>query len=196
MPKAKKSATKAKLRKTQHDLLQSCRLCGIIGGNRVPIIQETMTIGDDTCIDESNEIQINKKIQDCLSIEVKYGDNLPPLICVICLNKLNDFYEFRIMCSETNIRLHKALGISIDKPQPVGMVVSTGTADNQLDCILGVAGPVFFQPSSSTNKEVNKKITPIKKESKIKYKAPEANDEDDDKPLIKRVKVKMKFLEA
>lgn len=71
MPKAKRSAAlKAKLKNNRRDLLQSCRLCGIIGGNRVPIIQETITIGDDTCIDESNEIQINKKIQDCLSIEV------------------------------------------------------------------------------------------------------------------------------
>lgn len=43
------------------------------------------------------------------------NDQMPKNICSLCVDKINDFYEYREMCWATNSQTRKLLGI----PEPV-----------------------------------------------------------------------------
>ena len=43
--------------------------------------------------------------------QVHQDDKMPPLICELCVDKVNDFYEFLEMCRQTNKRTRLRLGL-------------------------------------------------------------------------------------
>ncbi|XP_077302701.1 uncharacterized protein LOC143923075 [Arctopsyche grandis] len=115
-------------RQTYYELFKACRLCGSGGGYKMPIVQGAPTPND-------TEPELRHKIRDCCSIDVNTDDKMPPLICELCVDKVNDFYEFREMCRSTNSRVRASLGLP---PQTFNQESSAE------DCILGVSGPLIY----------------------------------------------------
>ncbi|KAI5637184.1 zinc-finger associated domain (zf-AD) domain-containing protein [Phthorimaea operculella] len=81
------------------------------------------------------DIELRQKLKECVQIEVNQDDKMPPLICELCVDKVNDFYEFLLMCRETNVKTRQRLGL----PEPYPLSSLDGD-----DCILGVTEPVFM----------------------------------------------------
>lgn len=46
-----------------------------------------------------------------LWFQVKKNDQMPQNICTLCADKINDIYEYREMCTATNIQTRKLLGL-------------------------------------------------------------------------------------
>lgn len=44
---------------------------------------------------------------------------MPQTMCSLCVDKINDFYEFREMCFATNNQTRKLLGLKQSDPQKV-----------------------------------------------------------------------------
>jgi len=42
---------------------------------------------------------------------VAKNDNMPSMVCSLCADKINDFYEFREMCKTTNTQTRLLLGL-------------------------------------------------------------------------------------
>ncbi|CAH4033103.1 unnamed protein product [Pieris brassicae] len=91
-----------------YEIYRSCRLCGAGTGYKMPIVQNIIPI-------EDTEVDLKTKIQECLQLEVQENDKMPPLICELCADKISDFYDFLIMCKQTNKRTRMRLGL----PMPV-----------------------------------------------------------------------------
>lgn len=51
------------------------------------------------------------KLKKNLLFQVKKNDQMPQNICTLCADKINDFYEYREMCTATNIQTRKLLGL-------------------------------------------------------------------------------------
>ncbi|XP_014294418.1 uncharacterized protein [Halyomorpha halys] len=64
-----------------------CRLCTSSEGNKTHIFK-----------DEGRKRQLPTKIQACLRIQVSEEDSLPKIICNLCLDKLEGFFDFRTSC--------------------------------------------------------------------------------------------------
>lgn len=43
--------------------------------------------------------------------QVTMRDQMPQRICALCVDKINDIYEYREMCSATNKQTRKLLGL-------------------------------------------------------------------------------------
>ncbi|XP_045489869.1 uncharacterized protein LOC123690518 isoform X2 [Pieris rapae] len=91
-----------------YEIYRSCRLCGAGTGYKMPIVQNIFPI-------EDTEVELRTKIQECLQLQVQENDKMPPLICELCADKICDFYDFLIMCKQTNERTRMRLGL----PMPV-----------------------------------------------------------------------------
>lgn len=55
-------------------------------------------------------------------IKVLSNDKMPQQMCIMCLDKINDFYEFRLMAENTEKQTREALGL------PIPVVLATGPA--------------------------------------------------------------------
>uniref|UniRef100_A0A023EY60 Putative c2h2-type zn-finger protein n=1 Tax=Triatoma infestans TaxID=30076 RepID=A0A023EY60_TRIIF len=64
-----------------------CRLCTSNKGTKVHMFKE-----------EGKRRQIPTKIQICLRLQVNEQDSLPKLICNMCLEKLENYFDFRTNC--------------------------------------------------------------------------------------------------
>ncbi|XP_059050288.1 uncharacterized protein LOC131845265 [Achroia grisella] len=102
--------TKSKLdRQTIYEIYRGCRLCGAGAGYKMPIIQTVVDL-------DGNGMELKQKIQECVQIEINPDDKMPPLICELCVDKVNDFYQFMEMCKQTNIHTRLRLGLPLQKP--------------------------------------------------------------------------------
>ncbi|XP_072934895.1 uncharacterized protein [Epargyreus clarus] len=144
---------------TIYEIYRACRLCGAGGGYKMPIIQSIVNL--DGC-----DVVLRQKIRECVQIEVQQDDKMPPLICELCVDKVNDFYEFLEMCRQTNKRTRLRLGLP---PQ----MMPLGTPDAG-DCILGVTEPICVYDEDS-NEPLSDKKTKVLKGGKIK-KEPEKKE--------------------
>ncbi|XP_050093567.1 streptococcal hemagglutinin [Anopheles aquasalis] len=91
-----------------------CRLCGVDHPDKLPIIED-----DDVVIlfdEEDEETSLVKKIEECVGILVHKDDKMPQLICQLCLEKVNDFYEYRSMCAATNVQTRTLLNLHMVHP--------------------------------------------------------------------------------
>ncbi|XP_028038322.1 uncharacterized protein LOC114249054 [Bombyx mandarina] len=127
---------------TIYEIYRSCRLCGAGAGYKMPIIQNVI-------IDDSS-IELSIKIRECLQIKVHQDDKMPPLICELCVDKVNDFYEFLDMCRRTNIRTRQRLGL------PVNIMKTAENADSNTS-ILGVTEPIVLNDDSDDDLPIKKK---------------------------------------
>lgn len=51
--------------------------------------------------------------------QVTKDDKMPQTMCSLCVDKINDFYEFREMCYATNKQTRNLLGLKQADPQKV-----------------------------------------------------------------------------
>ncbi|CAH2083396.1 unnamed protein product [Euphydryas editha] len=121
-------------KQTIYEIYRACRLCGAGAGYKMPIIQNVVHL-------DGAEVELIQKIRECVQIEVHQDDKMPPLICELCVDKVNDFYEFLEMCRQTNKRTRLRLGLP-PQAMPRG-------APDAGDCILGVTEPVFINEDSN-----------------------------------------------
>lgn len=62
---------------------------------------------------------------------------MPQRICALCVDKINDFYEFREMCQATNTQTRKLLNLPEPK-QPKKFTIMPGA--EEVESIFGVVG--------------------------------------------------------
>ncbi|KPJ00392.1 Replicase polyprotein 1a [Papilio xuthus] len=148
--------------KIAYEIFRSCRLCGAGAGYKMPIVQN---------VDLDGDVPLTQKIRECVQIEVHQEDKMPPLICELCVDKVNDFYEFSEMCKQTNMKTRLRLGLP-PQTMPRG-------APNADDCILGVTETIFSTEDSNESiiKHKQVKLSKSKKETsdKVKMKSSENN---------------------
>ncbi|CAG9120244.1 unnamed protein product [Plutella xylostella] len=132
-------------KQTIYEIFRACRLCGAGGGYKMPIIQNVVDL-DDT------DVELKQKIKECVQIEVHPEDKMPPLICELCIDKINDFYEFLEMCRITNSKTRQKLGLP---PQ-------TLEVPDEDNCILGVTEPLYHKDDDDSEDEPLVNQTAIK----------------------------------
>ncbi|KAL0858325.1 hypothetical protein ABMA27_012220 [Loxostege sticticalis] len=123
-----------------YEIYRACRLCGAGAGYKMPIIQNVVDL-------DTSGIELTQKIRDCVQIEVHPDDKMPPLICELCVDKVNDFYEFVELCQRTNKRTRMRLGLPAQTSARVAGP-SSDASSNSGDCILGVTEPVYQNDDS------------------------------------------------
>ncbi|GBP50075.1 hypothetical protein EVAR_39654_1 [Eumeta japonica] len=147
-----------------YEIFRACRLCGAGGGYKMPIIQSIP-------LDIEEDVELRQKIRECVQIEVHQNDKMPPLICELCVDKINDFYEFLEMCRQTNKKTRLRLGLP---PQ----TLPHGASDAG-DCILGVTEPVYLNEDSNDMPLSKQKV-------KIKIEKTEKSKKGEVGPRLKR----------
>ncbi|CAH0698203.1 unnamed protein product [Spodoptera exigua] len=106
--------------------------------------------------------------------QVHQDDKMPPLICELCVDKVNDFYEFLEMCRQTNKRTRLRLGLP-PQSMPRG-------APDAGECILGLTEPVYVNDDSD-----GEPLSKQKKQPKVKGKRePELKVKLEQHPLTDR----------
>ncbi|XP_060808270.1 uncharacterized protein LOC106133670 [Amyelois transitella] len=156
-------------KQTIYEIYRACRLCGGGAGYKMPIVQNVIDL-------DNNGVELKQKIQECLQIEVHQDDKMPPLICELCVDKVNDFYEFMEMCRHINKRTRLRLGLPLQAHKRI--IMSTASSDSG-DCILGVTEPIYA---------ANDDDKPLSKKSSVKNKKLIKKEIEDDEPLSKSVK--------
>ncbi|XP_050556413.1 uncharacterized protein LOC118281166 [Spodoptera frugiperda] len=149
MSKMDRQLNSTKDKQTIYEIYRACRLCGAGAGYKMPIIQNVIDLGD-------SEIELRQKVRECVQIEVHQDDKMPPLICELCVDKVNDFYEFLEMCRQTNKRTRLRLGLP-PQSMPKG-------APDAGECILGLTEPVYVNDDSDDGEPLSKQ----KKTTKVK----------------------------
>ncbi|XP_055616402.1 titin [Toxorhynchites rutilus septentrionalis] len=89
-----------------------CRLCGVDNPVKFPIIDENETI----IVGEDDEATLAKKIEECVGIQVSKDDKMPQNICSLCVDKISDFFEYRLMCAATNLQTRTILNLPLVDP--------------------------------------------------------------------------------
>ncbi|XP_016982186.2 RE1-silencing transcription factor [Drosophila rhopaloa] len=93
------------------NLCKICRLCGIDNPGKVQILlpNELETI-------DLDEPSMSQKIYELVGFTVSMDDKMPQTMCSQCVEKINDFYEFREMCYATNKQTRNLLGLKQIEP--------------------------------------------------------------------------------
>lgn len=69
------------------------------------------------------------------------NDRMPQRICALCVDKINDFYEFREMCQATNVQTRKLLNLPDPaKVKPPKKVTIKTDEDEDVESIFGIVG--------------------------------------------------------
>ena len=48
--------------------------------------------------------------------QVHANDQMPQNVCTLCVDKVNDFYEYRLMCASTNLQTRSILNLPVVNP--------------------------------------------------------------------------------
>ncbi|XP_011214261.2 uncharacterized protein LOC105233794 [Bactrocera dorsalis] len=91
------------------NLYKICRLCGIDREDKFDILDANTE--DQEPVDCDGELKLHQKIIQCIGITVCKDDRMPQSVCGLCVDKINDFYEFREMCYATDVQTRKLLGL-------------------------------------------------------------------------------------
>ncbi|XP_058065872.1 uncharacterized protein LOC131215498 [Anopheles bellator] len=89
-----------------------CRLCGVDNPDKRPILEDD----DEVILVDEEESTMAKKIEECVGILVHKNDQMPQYICCLCMDKVNDFYEYRLMCAATNLQTRNILHLPLVDP--------------------------------------------------------------------------------
>ncbi|CAD6994729.1 unnamed protein product [Ceratitis capitata] len=92
------------------NLYKICRLCGIDRDEKFEILDAEDT-DEQQPLDCDGELKLHQKIIQCIGITVCKDDKMPQSACGLCVDKINDFYEFREMCYATDVQTRKLLGL-------------------------------------------------------------------------------------
>lgn len=85
---------------------------------------------------------------------------MPQRMCALCVDKINDFYEFREMCQATNIQTRKLLNIPDPAKIKAPKKVTVKAEEDVVESILGISGT-----------ETKPKAEPVTKSGKKSKKA-------------------------
>lgn len=72
--------------------------------------------------------------------QVLKNDKMPQRMCALCIDKINDFYEFREMCQATNIQTRKLLNLPDPSKIKAPKKVTIKTDEDAVESILGISG--------------------------------------------------------
>uniref|UniRef100_A0A182KFF7 ZAD domain-containing protein n=1 Tax=Anopheles christyi TaxID=43041 RepID=A0A182KFF7_9DIPT len=90
-----------------------CRLCGVDNPDKIAIISDEEDV---IFVTEEEEPSLVRKIEECVGIKVRLDDQMPQNICTLCVDKVNDFYEYRLMCASTNLQTSTILNLPLVNP--------------------------------------------------------------------------------
>ncbi|KAH8383138.1 hypothetical protein KR009_007064 [Drosophila setifemur] len=126
------------------NLYKICRLCGIDNPGKVQIL-----LPDDGDTIDLDEPCLSQKIYDLIGfvvgivrstrvitcrnqrpLQVSSTDKMPQTMCSLCVDKINDFYEFREMCYATNKQTRNLLGLK--QMEPAKLVDLKATVKEEL----------------------------------------------------------------
>ncbi|CAO1428120.1 unnamed protein product [Diamesa serratosioi] len=85
-----------------------CRCCGMVNDERCLILEQN-----------DDDVPLKEKISDMIGIAVHRTDQMPQNICMMCMDKISDFYEFRLMVLNTEQQTRDALGLSMKPSAPI-----------------------------------------------------------------------------
>ncbi|XP_058811605.1 titin homolog [Topomyia yanbarensis] len=140
-----------------------CRLCGVDNPVKFPIIDEneTVIVGDD------DEATLVRKIEECVGIQVCKDDRMPQNICSLCVDKINDFFEYRLMCAATNLQTRTILNLPLVDPTrklipPIGDGTKLEVKDVKTDVkkVVEAASTSGVSSTSSTKKGKKRRASP------------------------------------
>lgn len=86
-------------------------------------------------------------------------DKMPQQICPMCIDKINDFYEFREMCQATNVQTRKLLNLPDTTKIKAPKKVTIKTDEDAVESILGISGTdtkAKVEPASKASKKSKK----------------------------------------
>ncbi|KAH8241286.1 hypothetical protein KR032_007020 [Drosophila birchii] len=109
------------------NLYKICRLCGIDNPGKVEILPQN----EDDIID-LDEPSLSQKVYELVGFMVSGDDKMPQTMCSLCVDKINDFYEFREMCYATNKQTRNLLGLKAMEPEKLMNLKPTIKAEPQL----------------------------------------------------------------
>ncbi|XP_070493722.1 microtubule-associated protein futsch [Chironomus tepperi] len=89
------------------DISSICRFCGLENEERYNILQ----------LNEDG-VEFATKVSSMIGIKVHGTDKMPQNVCFICMDKINDFYEFRLMALNTEKQTRDALGLPLEEEPP------------------------------------------------------------------------------
>lgn len=91
------------------------------------------------------------------------NDRMPQRICALCVDKINDFYEFREMCEATNVQTRKLLNLPDPAKAKPAKKVSFKTEDVKVESIFGIEDvdiePKTEPPTKAAGKKPKKAAT-------------------------------------
>ncbi|XP_022215895.2 fibrous sheath CABYR-binding protein [Drosophila obscura] len=131
------------------NLYKICRLCGIDNPGKVEILPP-----NEANIIDLDDPSLSQKVFELVGFTVTLDDKMPQTMCSLCVDKINDFYEFREMCYATNKQTRNLLGLK--QLEPLKLV--------------GSQPMVKAEPQATTGKRGRKRKTD---ESFLKAKIPE-----------------------
>lgn len=91
------------------NMFKLCRLCGMDHPSKQRIVSASAAADDDV------ELDMCRKILDCVGVRVTVTDRMPQLLCSQCADRINDIYEYRRMCTATQRQTRRLLGLPSDE---------------------------------------------------------------------------------
>lgn len=106
----------------------------------------------------------------CFFAQVTKTDRMPQRVCTLCVDKINDFYEFREMCYATNDQTRKLLNL----PDPAKVKPPKKVTIKEEESIESIFGIVDADIKPKTNK--SQKSTKKSKKNQISSTVTSANE--------------------
>ncbi|XP_034935320.1 GATA-type transcription factor sreA-like isoform X2 [Chelonus insularis] len=147
-----------------------CRLCLSSDGVKLPIFE-----------DEGAQRNFAEKILTCLSIAVKDGDSLPPIICHRCVYKLDVLHNFREVSRKSDIILKQYLDYAKQLSSSDNQEKSFSTAKiadlSPLQSFLQLNKTLFNEESNSPA-SINQNVIPQTETHHLELRTSELPDQD------------------
>ncbi|XP_055903298.1 uncharacterized protein LOC129939347 [Eupeodes corollae] len=106
------------------NLYKICRLCGIDNPDKIKVRDDANIVNL-----EDGEPELWKKVFDCIGLMITKDDKMPQFMCTLCVDKINDFFEFREMCYATDGQTRKLLGIKAEPKIKAPAIVPCSSVD-------------------------------------------------------------------
>ncbi|KAH0546365.1 GATA-type transcription factor sreA-like isoform X1 [Cotesia glomerata] len=147
-----------------------CRLCLSSDGVKLPIFE-----------DEGAQRNFPDKILACLSIAVKDGDSLPPIICHRCVYKLDVLHNFREVSRKSDVILKQYLDYAKQLSSPDNEDKSISTAKiadlSPLQSFLQL-NKTLFSDESNSPASINQNVIPQTQTHHLELRANEMMKQD------------------
>lgn len=92
--------------------------------------------------------------------QVLKSDRMPQRICMLCVDKINDFYEYRQMCAATNVQTRKLLDLPPEQPKKSVKKLNTKSAGESIFGIVGDEIKIKAEAGGKTTKKSKKSTGP------------------------------------